>query len=174
MLNDTEGSKVTGHCDEGNDKGQEREERGDKRTEDASAQAEQESQKGEASGNRMQNHDLRKSSGAITVGIRERDLGNLCQGGGGIVANVRRGAGIFSTIYCQSSLLTYALTGVKWLESTYFELMIQYPNVPYVILSTEPRPAKSTLRMERSWTTGAVTDTTIRSAVAASSSTVPM
>lgn len=105
VLDDSEGSKVTGHCDEGGDKGQEREERGDKGAKDAGAQAEQECQKGEASGDGMQNQYPRKNLGAITVGFRERDLGNLCQGGGGIIANVRGGAVIFSTVHCQSSFL---------------------------------------------------------------------
>lgn len=136
VLDDSKGSKVTGHGDESDNEGQEREESGDQRTDEASAQAEQEGQKGEAGGDGMQNQNPRKNPGAITVGFRERDLANLCQGGGGIIANVRRCAGIFSTVYCQSSIHTHASKGVERWESTYFELMIQYPKVPYVILST--------------------------------------
>lgn len=37
VLDDSKGSKVNGHCDEGDDKGQEREDRGDKRTDEAGA-----------------------------------------------------------------------------------------------------------------------------------------
>lgn len=96
VLDDAKSSKVTGHGDEGNDKGQEGEERGDERTDEAGAQAEQEGQKGEAGGDGVQNQYPRKNLGAITVALGERDLSNLSEGGGGIVANVRRGAGIWS------------------------------------------------------------------------------
>lgn len=174
VLDDAKGSKVTGHGDEGNDKGQEGEERGDEGTDEAGAQAEQKGQKGEAGGDGVQNQYPRKNPGAITVGLGERDLSSLSQGSGGIISHVRGCAGIRTTGCCQSSLLTRSSRGAERWESIYLEWIIQYPNVPYVILSTALRPPKSTFKMERSLTTGAVTDTTIRSAVAASSRTVPM
>lgn len=174
VLDDAKGGKVAGHGDDGNDKGQEGEERGDEGTDEAGAEAEQKGQKGEAGADGVQNQYPRKNLGAVTIGLGERDLSSLSQGSGGIIANVRGCAGIRTADCCQSCRLSRASIGAERLESTYLEWIIQYPNVPYVILSTALRPPKSTFKMERSLTTGAVTDTTIRRAVAASSSTVPM
>jgi len=91
VLDDLETGEITCHGNDCDDESQGGEKGGDKGADDAGAEAEQKGQEGEAGSDGVQNHYPGKDSGGIAVVLREVELVNLSESGGGIVANVSAG-----------------------------------------------------------------------------------